>query len=170
MPPWGTLFTLLTSANCSKILSAICPVQLKPGLICEEHTSPMCQWPSKVSICPQKSDTMTHCTQVKTLERTTSTQISFPSTGSDSLCSNYSVVQTHRFISCLGGWSVTIRQGKKRDVEVLGLHGYMPNSLKRCWRWLMVEKLHSILWQELWWTFLHSAYQLHASLKLERHL
>ncbi|XP_045549135.1 uncharacterized protein isoform X1 [Salmo salar] len=28
-------------------LSAICSVQLKPGLIHEEHTSPACQWPSK---------------------------------------------------------------------------------------------------------------------------
>jgi hypothetical protein len=36
------------------ILSAICPVQLKPGFIYEEFTSPAYQWPSKVSICPQK--------------------------------------------------------------------------------------------------------------------
>ena len=34
-------------------LSVICPVQLKLGLICEEHISPACQWPSKVSICPR---------------------------------------------------------------------------------------------------------------------
>ena len=37
--------------------SAICPVQLKPGFISEEHTSPMCQWSLKVSICPLKSVT-----------------------------------------------------------------------------------------------------------------
>jgi hypothetical protein len=36
-------------------LSAICPVQLKLGFIHEEHTSPACQWPSKVSICRLKS-------------------------------------------------------------------------------------------------------------------
>ena len=35
-------------------ISAICLVQLKPGLISEEDTSPACQWPSKVSICPLK--------------------------------------------------------------------------------------------------------------------
>jgi hypothetical protein len=37
------------------IWCAICPVQLKPGFIREEHTSPACQWPLKVSICPLKS-------------------------------------------------------------------------------------------------------------------
>jgi uncharacterized protein with NAD-binding domain and iron-sulfur cluster len=34
--------------------SAICPVQLKPGFICEEHTSPACQCLSKMRICPRK--------------------------------------------------------------------------------------------------------------------
>jgi hypothetical protein len=34
-------------------LSAICPIQLKPGFICEERTSPVFKWPSKVSIFPQ---------------------------------------------------------------------------------------------------------------------
>ena len=29
------------------MLSAICLVKLKPGVIREEHTSPACQWPSK---------------------------------------------------------------------------------------------------------------------------
>jgi hypothetical protein len=43
--------------------------------------------------------------QVKTLVRTKGTQMSFPETISDSLCRNSSVVQTHSFISCLGGWS-----------------------------------------------------------------
>jgi hypothetical protein len=45
-------------------LSAICPVQLKPALICEEHTSPACQWPSKVSISPLKLVTTSNCSQV----------------------------------------------------------------------------------------------------------
>ena len=39
-----------------------------------------------------------------------------PETVSDSLCRNSSVVQTHRFISCSGGWSQTIPQEKKPDV------------------------------------------------------
>ncbi|KAM9480287.1 deoxyhypusine hydroxylase-like isoform 2-T2 [Salvelinus alpinus] len=49
-PPWGTLFTTLTSANHKTPCTlSICPVQLKPRLICEEHTFPTCQWPSKVA-------------------------------------------------------------------------------------------------------------------------
>jgi hypothetical protein len=51
-------------------------------------------------------------------------ELSFPETVSDSLCRNYSVVQTHGFISCPGGWSQTIPQVKKLDVEVLGRRGY----------------------------------------------
>ncbi len=41
------------------MLSAICPVQWKPGFIREENTSPKCQTPSNVSICPLKSVTTT---------------------------------------------------------------------------------------------------------------
>ncbi len=37
------------------MLSAILPVQWKPGFIREENTSPKCQTPSNVSICPLKS-------------------------------------------------------------------------------------------------------------------
>ena len=36
--------------------------------------------------------------------------MSFPEMVSDSLCRNSLVVQTHSFISCLGGWSQTILQ------------------------------------------------------------
>jgi hypothetical protein len=117
-------------------LSAICPVQLKPGFICEEHTSPAYQWPSKVSICQLKSFTTPNCSQFKTLVRTTSTQMSIPKTDFDSLCSNSLVVQNHSFISCLGGWSQSIPQVKKTDVkktyvEVLGRHGYKWSAVVR---------------------------------------
>ena len=81
MPPWGTLFTHRHT------LSALCPVQLKPRFIHEEHTSPACQWLLKVRI--------PNCSQVKTLVSKTSKQVSFPETVSDSLCRNSSVVQTH---------------------------------------------------------------------------
>ena len=50
---------------------------------------------------------------------------------SDSLCRNSLVVQTHRFISCPGGWSPTIPQVKKPDIEVLGWHGYMWSAVVR---------------------------------------
>ncbi len=69
-------------------LSAICPVQWKPGFIREENTSPKCQTPSNVSICPLKSVTTTNCSQVETPMRMTSMQMSFPETVSDSLCRN----------------------------------------------------------------------------------
>ena len=54
LPPWGTVH----SVDIGKLLShtsAICSVKLIPGFICEEHTFPACQWPSKVRICPLKS-------------------------------------------------------------------------------------------------------------------
>ena len=105
-------------------LSAICLIQLKLGFIPEEHPSPACQWPSKVSICPLKSITMQNCSQVKTLVRTTSIQMSFPETVSDSWCRNSSFVQTHSFISCPGSWSQMIPQVKKPDVEVRRWRGY----------------------------------------------
>jgi hypothetical protein len=51
----------------------ICPVQLKPGLICEDHTSPVSHWPSKVSVFPLKSVTTLNCSQVKTPVRAMNT-------------------------------------------------------------------------------------------------
>ncbi len=86
-------------------LSAICPVQWKPGFIREENTSPKCQTPSNVSICPLKSVTMTNCCQVETLMRTMSMQMSFPETRvSDSLCINSLVMQTVRVASLRRSW------------------------------------------------------------------
>ena len=52
-------------------------------------------------------------------------------TVSDSLCRNSLLVQTHSFISCQGGWSQTIPQVKKPDVEVLGWHGYKWSAVVR---------------------------------------
>jgi hypothetical protein len=46
----------------------------------------------------------------------TSAQMSFLETVSDRLCRQSLVVQTHHFISCLGGWSHTIPLVKKPDV------------------------------------------------------
>uniref|UniRef100_A0A146PWK5 Uncharacterized protein n=1 Tax=Fundulus heteroclitus TaxID=8078 RepID=A0A146PWK5_FUNHE len=69
-------------------LSAICPEQCKPGFIHEENTSPTCRTPANVSICPLKSVTTTNWSQVETPMRTTSMQMSFPETVSDSLCRN----------------------------------------------------------------------------------
>ncbi|CDQ94708.1 unnamed protein product [Oncorhynchus mykiss] len=102
---------------------------LKPGIIREEHTSPACQWPSKVSICPLMSVTMPNCSQVKTLVKTTSTQMSFPETVSDSLWRNL-IVQTHSFISCPGGWFQTIPlQGPDAGDEKQAKIVWMKNKM-----------------------------------------
>ncbi|KAJ8394964.1 hypothetical protein AAFF_G00040870 [Aldrovandia affinis] len=78
-------------------LSAICPLQSKPGFIREEDPSPACQWPSKVSGGPLTSVTTLNCSQVKTLVRTLSAQMSFPETVSD--CRNSSVVHNNHQLS-----------------------------------------------------------------------
>ncbi len=75
-------------------LSAICPVQWKPGFIREENTSPKCQRASNVSICPLKLVMTTNCSQVETPMRMASMQMSFPETVSDRLCRNSLVIQT----------------------------------------------------------------------------
>ncbi len=105
-------------------LYAICPVHWKPGFLREENTSPKCQTPSNVSICPLKSVTTTNCCQVETQIRMTSMQMSFPETVSDSLYRNYLVMQNDCCSSCPGDWSQTILEVKMLDVEVLGWCGY----------------------------------------------
>ena len=79
---WGRS-TALTSANR--------PEQWKPGFICEENTSPTCQTPLNVSICPLKSVTTTNCSQIEV---------------SDSLCRNSLIMQTDCCSSCPGDWSL----------------------------------------------------------------
>ncbi len=86
-------------------LSAICPVQWKPLFIREENTSPKCQTPSNVSICPLKSVTTTNCSQVETPMRTTIMQMSFPE-------SFWQFVQkffgyANRLLQQLSGWLVS---------------------------------------------------------------
>ncbi len=78
--------------------------------------------------------TTMNCSQVETLMRTTSMQMSLPETVSDNLWRNSLVMQTDCCSSCPGGWSQTILEVKMLDVEVLGWWGrldVLPNSLKR---------------------------------------
>ncbi len=112
-------------------LSAFCPVHWKPWFIREENTSPKCQMPSNVNICPLKSIMTMNCSQVETPMRTTSMQMSFPETVSDSLCRNDTVMQTDCCSSCPGGWSQTILEVKMLDVEVLGWCGYTWSAVVR---------------------------------------
>ncbi len=87
------------------------------------------------------------------------------------VCRNSLVMQTNCCISYLGGWSQTMLQVKKPDVEVLGWCGHtwwgrlnvLPNPRKRHWRLLMVVKWTR---QQLYWAFLQSACQLDAPSKL----
>ena len=103
------------------------PGTVETGIHSLKHTSPACQWPSKMSICPLKSVTMTNCSQVKTLM---STQMSFPETGSD--CAEILLLCKPTVSSAfLVGWCQAIPQVKKPDVEVLGCHGYMWSAVVR---------------------------------------
>ncbi len=104
-------------------LSAICPVQWKAGFIREENTSPKCQMPSNLSICPLKL--------AEPPMRMTNMQISFPETVSDSLCRNDLVMQTDCCSSCPVDWPQTILEVKMLDVEVLGWCGYMWSTVVR---------------------------------------
>ncbi len=137
-------------------LSAFYPVQWNPGFIREENTSPKCQTPLNVSICPLKLVTMTNCSQVETwwgrracrwasLRRflTVCAEILW-------LCKPI-VAAAVRVAGLRRSWRV-----KMLDVEVLGWCGLhvglrlwgrldvLPNSLNRLWRRLMVENEHSI--------------------------
>jgi len=47
------------------------------------------------------------------------------------MCRNSLVMQTDCCISCLGGWSQTIFEVKRLDVEVLGWCGYMWSAVVR---------------------------------------
>ncbi len=131
-------------------LSAICPVQWKLGFIREENTSPKCQTPSNVSICPLKSVSKTNCSQVETPMRTTMSfmQMSFPETVSGSLCRNYLVLQTDCCSSCLGvclrrslrwrcwmwrSWAGVVTRG----LRLWSRLDVLPNSLKCLWRRLI---------------------------------
>ncbi len=133
-PPWATRSTTFTSAN---RLPTQCHTRCLPsalysgGFIREENTSPKCQTPSNVSICPLKSVMTTNCSQVETPMRTTSMQMSFPEMVSDSSNRNSLVMQTDCCSSCPGGWSQKILEVKMLDVEVLGWYGYTWSAVVR---------------------------------------
>ena len=157
LPPWGTLFTMLKSANCSPT----CHVCHLPGTV-ETVIHPWRAHYSSVPVAIEGEHLPTEVIYDAELlsdqdPGEDNKQMSFPETVSDSLCRNSLVVQTHSFISCLGGLSQTMPQVKKSDVEVLvgvvtcglqlwGQLDVLPNSLKWHCKQLMVEKLtlHSL--------------------------
>jgi len=97
-------------------LSAICPVQRKPGFIREENTSPKCQTPSNVSICPLKSVTMMNCSQVETPMRTTSSRWA----------------SLRRFLTVCAEMIRLCKPIVAADVQVAGLR---QSWRWRCWMW-----------------------------------
>ncbi len=132
-------------------LSAICPVQWKPGFIHEENTSPKCQTSLNVSICPFKSVTTTNCSQVETLMRTTSSRWAslrrFLTVWAEILWLCKPIVAAAVQVAGLR-WSWSWRCWMWRSwagVVTCGLRSWgrldvLPNFLKRLWRRLMVEK------------------------------
>ena len=104
--------------------------------------------------------------------------MSFPEMVSDSLCRNSLVMQTDCCSSCPGGWSQTILEVNMLDVEVLGWCGYTWSAVVRpvgCTAKLSETPLETAYGREmniqftgkqLWWTFLQSACQSHATSKL----
>ncbi len=173
--PTTTMGNSIHSVDISKPLTHttpyICPVQWKPGFIREENTSPKCQTPSNVSICPLKSVTMMNCSQVETPVRTTSCRWA-------SLRRFLTVCAEILWLcccsSCPGGWSQTILEVKMLDVEVLGWCGYTWSAVVRpvgCTAKFSETPLETayggeIHEQHLWGTFLQSTCQLHAPSKL----
>jgi hypothetical protein len=88
------------------------------------------------------SVTMPNCSQVKTLVRTTSTQMNIPEMVSDSLCRHYLVVQTHSFPAVRMAHLRSSHRWRSRiwrswaGLVTLGLLLWgrldvLPNSLKR---------------------------------------
>ena len=67
--------------------------------------------------------------------RTTSMQMSFPETVSDSLSRNSLAMQTEGCSSCPGGWTQTILEVKMLDVEVLGWCGYTWSAVVWSYGW-----------------------------------
>ncbi len=127
-------------------LSAICPVQGKPGFIREENTSPKCQTPSNVSIFPLKSVTMTNCSQVETPMRTTSCRWAslrrFLTVCAEILWLFKPIVAAAVRVTGLRrcwmwrSWAGVVTRG----LRLWGRLDVLSNSLKRVWRRLMVEK------------------------------
>ncbi len=112
-------------------LSAICPVQWKPGFIVK-----------RTPLQSARRHRMWAFAHSSRLQRRTAVR-SRPRWGlracrwaslrlvSDSLCRNSLVMQTNCCSSCPGGWSQTILEVKMLDVDVLGWCGYTWSAVVR---------------------------------------
>ncbi len=133
------------------MLSAICYVQWKPWFIREENSSPKCQTPSNVSICPLKSVTTTNCSLVETPMRMMSSRWAslrrFLTVCVEIIWLYKPIVAAAVRVAGLRqswrwrrwmwrSWAGVITHG----LRLWGQLDVLPNSLKRLWRWLIVEK------------------------------
>ncbi len=123
-------------------LSAICPVQWKPGFICEENTSPKCQTPSNVSICPLGYDDKLQSGRDPDEDDKHADEL--PWDGFWQFVKKF-FGYANRLLQQLSWrwrcwmwkyWAGVIIRG----LRLWGRLDVLPNSLKRLWRWLMVEK------------------------------
>ncbi len=114
-------------------LSAICPVQWKPGFIREENTSPNCQTPSNMSICPLKSNRHYNdeLQSGQDPDEDDEHADELPWDGFWQIVQKSFGYQTDCCSSCRGGWSQTILEVKMLDVEVLGWCGYKWSAVVR---------------------------------------
>ncbi len=106
-------------------LSASAPVQWKPGFLHEDEHFSKVSDALKCEHYSLRSIMTTNCSQVETLMRTTSMQISFPEMVSDSLCRE--IIWLFKLIVAAAVWVSGLRwswRWSMLDVEVLGWCGY----------------------------------------------
>ncbi len=126
------------------MLPAICPVQWKPGFIREENNSPKCQTPSNVSICPLKSVTLTNWGQ-RTCRWASLRRFLAVCAEILWLC-KLIVTAVVRVAGFRWSWRWRCWMWRSwagvltRGLQLWGRLDILVNSLKRLWRWLMVEK------------------------------
>ncbi len=131
-------------------LSAICPVQWKPGFIREENSSPKSQTPSNVSICPQVDydDELQSGRDPDEDDKHAASMRRFMT-----VCAEIHWLCKPIFLQQLSGWLVSDNLGRwrcwmwrswagvvTRGLWLWGRLDVLPNSLKRLWRRLIVEK------------------------------
>ncbi len=143
-------------------LSTICPVQWKPGFIREENTSPNCQTASNVSTTSYDDELQSSRDPEETT--TVCAEILW-------LCKPI-VAAAVRAAGLRWSWRWRCWMWRSwagvvtRGLRLWGRLDVLPNSLKRLWRRLMVEKWIFNSRQQFWWIFLQSACQLHTPSKL----
>ncbi len=119
-------------------LSAIYPVQWKPGFIREENTSPKCQLPLNVSICPLKVSYDDELQSGRDPDEDDEHAYELPWDGFWQFVQKFFGYANRLLQQLSSDWSQTILEVKMLDVEVLG----WCTSVALC----CVIKLHILEW------------------------